>query len=482
MNPAIFAALAIVAGMFLGNAIGYGLDDGDLFWQRQLGEVILRAHALPATLGRATFTAPDAHWIPHEWLFATAWAAANRFGAPFAFRAACAGIGLLTVVVAALRSRAADSRARMIMLVVVGVSLVPSFGLRAQILGWPLLALIMLALEAGPRRAWLAVPLTVLWSNLHASAVIVPCIVAVYAVGIALERRALRPALPYAVLAGATALATLATPFGIELPRFALNWSSNPATSLIQEWLPAAPDKILIVGGVLVAALLLVLGEVRGARMSWPRRLLAAGLFAAAMLHIRNLGPFIIVAGPWVADALAPRSVRRYTWRNDAGLALCGLVCAALLVVECARLPMSDGASAPAVAQVAALPGPLRVACEDFSWCSRFAADSNVRVFIDGRTDAYPPAVFSEYRRILAGEPLPVFARWHVDVAIVKGPGPVARALRAGGWRLLRSGDPQVYLRPALGIRQQSELVRFGRIPARQIERTAFDQHAAQAP
>jgi hypothetical protein len=466
MKPPVAAGLAIAAAMFATAAIGYGGGDGDLWWQRQLGETVLRTHALPATLGSATFSAPRATWVPHEWLFATLWALAGRAGADAVFRAGCAAVALLTLVAQALRSRNAAGSARMVMLVLVALALTPSFGLRAQVLGWPLLAFIMLALEAGPRRAWFAVPLTVVWFNLHASALVVPCIVGVYGIGRAIEARRAAAFVPYAALAATCAAASLATPFGVALPRFALAWSMNPATALIYEWLPAAPDKVLILAGVFAIATLLVVGELRGAKLDASQRLLAIGLFVATLLHIRNLGLFCVVTGPWVAAALSaivPReAARARTWRADGGPTLLACAAAVALVLVRTRLPIAPDPAGPAVAQVAALRRPVRVACEDFSWCSRFAADPNVRVLLDGRTDAYPKAVFDDYRRMLKGDPLPIFDRWHVDAALVHAKGPLARALHAAGWTALRGGESQVYLRPVGVAGEAVELERLG--------------------
>ena len=227
----------------------------------------------------------------------------------FAF--GCAAVALLTLVVEAVRSRSSAAWARMLMLVIVAIGLTPSFGLRAQVLGWPLLALVMLALEGGPRRAWFALPLAVVWFNLHASALVVPCVVLVFGVGTALETRRLAALWSPLALAGACALASLATPFGIALPHFILAWSANPATALIFEWLPAAPDKIAILAGVFIVAALLVAGEVRGARLSWAQRLLALGLFAATMLHIRNLGLFCSRSGPVDGDGAGRAAAAR---------------------------------------------------------------------------------------------------------------------------------------------------------------------------
>ncbi len=457
MNTAIVWALAAVGGLFLSGVFGLNTGDGDLSWQRQLGEAVLRTHRFPGTLGPATFSAPNARWIPHEWVFATLWALAGRWHGEQFFRVGCAALGLLTFIIQARRSRGAARPARVLMLVIVAGALSPVFGLRAHVLGWPLLALLMLALESGPRRAWFALPIAIAWYNLHASALIVPCIVIIDGIGRMIEHGRLTTMLSRLALAAACALGSLATPFGLALPRFALAWSSNSATGLIYEWAPASPDKILVLFGSLVIAGLLVAGECRGARLTWPQRLLALALFAATMLHIRNLSLFCIVTGPWAAYSLAALLPRRSAlpwrgWRSDGGLVGIALVGAIGFVILRLRVPVAAAAAEPAVADLMALHGPLRVACEDFSWCSGFAGDSNVRVFLDGRTDAYPDEIFADYRRILRGDALPVFARWHVDAAIVHAKGLVAPELRAAGWELLRSGEPQVYVRRAHAV------------------------------
>ncbi len=457
MNPAVVCGLVVAAGMFVGAAISYGGGDGDLWWQRQLGEAVLQFHSLPTRLGPATFSAPDARWIPHEWIFATVWAAARRVGAETLFSLGCAGLATLTLVIEAIRPARATPRARAIVVIVTAIALGPSFGLRAQVVGWPFLALVMLALEAGPRRAWLAVPITIAWDNLHGSGLVVPVIILVDGLGKLMQARRAAALVAPLALATACALASLATPFGPAFPRFVVAWSANPATTLIYEWAPASPDKILILAGVVVLAALLVAGECRGARLTPSQRLLALGLFIATMLHIRNLALFSIVVSPWAATALTALLPRRfaakaYAWRADGGLVVVG-ACAALgLIAVRASVPPGGNAPAPAVARLAAFATPLRVACEDFSWCSRFAGNARIRVLLDGRTDAYPAAVFADYRKIMAGDALPVFDRWHVDAAIVHADGRLARALHAAGWRLLRRDEPQVYVRPSRTI------------------------------
>ena len=60
-----------------------------------------------------------------------------------------------------------------------GFSMVESYGVRAQVLAWPLAAALVYLLRcASPRLQWFAVPLVALWANLHASAMLAPVILA----------------------------------------------------------------------------------------------------------------------------------------------------------------------------------------------------------------------------------------------------------------------------------------------------------------
>jgi len=70
--------IGIVAARFLTTAIAYPQLDGDLAWQRRLGETILRTHAIPRALGDETFTAAGAPWLPQEWAFSVLGALAGN--------------------------------------------------------------------------------------------------------------------------------------------------------------------------------------------------------------------------------------------------------------------------------------------------------------------------------------------------------------------------------------------------------------------
>jgi hypothetical protein len=452
MNAMSRAALLVLLGLLAADAWITGLDN-DLWWQRALGDFVLAHHALPGTLGPATFAAPDAHWLPHEWIFATLWALAARADMATAFRFGCVLVAFAALTIDAARARSAAPAATTIALTLVVVGMLPSFGMRAQILAWPLLALLLFALERGPRAAWWTIPIAIVWENLHASGLIVPAIVLVYGFGRALTARRWTIVFSTLALAAATGLASAATPFGFGYARFAAEWSMNPATSFITEWQPISRSALLMFIGPFSIFGLILIGELRGARLTWSERFLALALFGAALLHTRNIPFFCIVAGPWAARALnmmlpreAPQPARSPV--SDGGLLVLAAIGALLLFVAGQRVtkPAADDPSS-AVARLAGSHRALRVACEDFSTCSRFAATPNVRVFIDGRVDGYPERVVADYRRILAGDTARVFERWDVDAVLAQRDSSLARSLHEPRWRRTMDGATQLYMR-----------------------------------
>lgn len=64
----IFVVAALFCAYLVGNRMAHPFIDGDLFWQRQLGEFVLQNHAIPTMLGSDVFSVPGAPWTPHEWL------------------------------------------------------------------------------------------------------------------------------------------------------------------------------------------------------------------------------------------------------------------------------------------------------------------------------------------------------------------------------------------------------------------------------
>ncbi len=88
---------------------------------------------------------------------------------------------------------------------------------------------------------------------------------------------------------------------------------------------------------------------------------------------------------------------------------------------------------AAALATLERMPGSHRLLCADFGWCSGVLRDPRVRVFLDGRCDPYPPAVWKDYETVVGVRPgwRAVLARRGVDAIVVLRSRKLGRALRA---------------------------------------------------
>jgi hypothetical protein len=320
---------------------------------------------------------------------------------------------------------------------------------------WPLLALFLLLLDCDSPVAYAAIGVAALWSNVHASALLAPLIALAATAGtiidegfaaVAVRRRAL--------IAAGSAVAVCCNPFGWGLPLYAFTLFSSPFKTAISEWRPPGlGDTSFSFGALPLLALAIVFLAGPGPRRA--RDAIVLGVFGFLVLSAtRNVALFGLVALPLVADALtrhvalfarpgtgaAPARAAltaraaRYGLPAFAGL-LAGLVAFGLLQ----RAERSgDHVAAAAIADIAGHPGPHRILCADFAWCSLALGHPGLRVFLDGRADPYPAAVWSDYIDVVAlrADWLRVLRRRGVDTIVVKRGAPLDQALaRTAGWR-----------------------------------------------
>jgi hypothetical protein len=460
-----WACCALAVGWLAALAMRLPRGDGDLLWQRWLGDRVLHEHAIPRALGAEAFAAQGAPWTPHEWLFSTALAWTGGHGASWIVPLACAlafGVALATVVLRC-RDRGVSHAGAAVAVLFCALAAMQSFGARAQVLGWACLGLVAWLLEIEGPWAWAAVPVTVLWANVHASAFLAPALAVLLALSALLRERSWAPAVRRSTaLAGACAAATLATPFGFDLVRYATALLTSPIRASIGEWGATGIGSAAFAAGALPIVLLLA---VFGARASSRDRLLAAAFTVLLFGAVRNVPVFAIVAAP-IALAAFPRSRTTapsersgaFAWTALAAVVACGIAVSgatwryAPLAGE--TLPLGSARALLAEART-----PPRVFCEDFAWCSVFL-DRPARFFMDGRCDPYPPRLWREYREVIDGN-----RRWaaildgeRIDAVLVRRNGALDSLLAERGaiWRRLADDRVSaVYVRrPLLAARR----------------------------
>ena len=405
------AVVTLFATRFCIAALRRPAVDGDLAWQGWLGERILHTGMLPRSLA-PDVECPGSPWLPQEWLFAILTALARRLALTPAFDL---GVALCAVLALALLARrvvrdGASPLATLLCLLCAGIAMIDSFGVRAQVAGWPFLVAFGELLERGA--AWpLCAAVAVVWANVHAGAVLAPVLAAAWAAGLALRDRALSPPVVRAALAAvASLLAVAVNPFGFGLVLYAAALVRSPIKEYIREWQPTTFGDGSFVWGALPLLLGAAAWALHDARRS-PQRLclLAAG---AALLPsaARNIPVFALITAPYAALGFT-QLLRRLGPALDApppllttSAALGLLMLAGATGIGLWRAPVAPAPAAALIGRLELMPGSYRLLCQDYAWCGPAVGKPRIRVFLDGRADPYPLPVWEAAFRVAHGQ------------------------------------------------------------------------------
>lgn len=485
----------------------------DLFWQLRAGREILTTH-LPPTHDAYSWTRPGAPWIVHEWLaFAALWAAyagSGGFAGVWLLQAAlvCATFALLF----ARLWRETEGAPLTSFLLAVGAALVASafFQPRPHLFSYLFLTLTVgLALavrrqETDTRRLWGLVPLFALWANLHAGVLVGVVILALFALGDALEgglltprgdparQSLLRQAGRLGLVAAACGAATLATPYGPQLyHNFGATLSNSTAMNSVIEWF--SPNFHEPYGKCLEALMAVC---VFGLLFSRQKRDVATLLILAAFVHAgltayRNVPLFalvgVLVTARHVQSALTA-CLARCAGGDSASPSLfgtappariLGAVAAVFLLLMAARAAKilqkaTEAASNPLerIARVTiALDAFPEKACR-FLEAMRFPTTLRLYneydyggyliwrvpqypVFMDGRADIYFGRVLEDYVKVhkLAYNWRDILARYQPDMALLSAETVEARLFLASPeWALVYSDDPNLDAKKRLNM------------------------------
>lgn len=405
--------ILIMGARFLVTAVEFPPGDGDLAWQRWLGRTILASHRIPRALGAEAFSAVGASWTPQEWLFSIAAALGEQ---PFEWKLFAVAVALcatITLVLIAYRAARRGSQAVDVAMVTAaaGAALFDSFGVRAQVVAWPMLALFMVLSDNDGPGIWATVPVAALWSNFHASAMLAPLLVGAACIGRLLEDRAWTPRVGRAAgVTVACGAAICCNPFGIGLPLYAISLFNSPIKAYISEWKATDLGEFAFSAGALPLLLgIVILGAFsRSRRAITTEDMLIFAAFTYLLLSAgRNVPIFAIVAAPLCARMLTQVWVRpsqeapstKLDRIADIALPVLTAVMTVLVVYKLLASPERTRLTMPfrEVDTLAKMPGEHRIMCGDFAWCSYFMGKPNQRVFLDGRADPYPPNIWDEF-------------------------------------------------------------------------------------
>jgi len=238
----------VVLAIALADAITY--PDSDLWGHVRFGQAILAAAHLVRT-DPYSYSAAGHIWLDHEWLAEVAMAAAYKSLGVFGLKLLKLALTTLTFVFLskAMGETGASAGIQIAVVLLCAVAISMQMEFRPQMFSFALLSILifMLARDIYRRieQLWLAIPLLLLWANLHGGFIVGLATLGVYTLVSGAQdlwsRRGVARGYKLGAISVAAALATIVTPYGIGIWQAVLHALANPLTrNLILDWQPFA--------------------------------------------------------------------------------------------------------------------------------------------------------------------------------------------------------------------------------------------------
>ncbi|WP_024337636.1 hypothetical protein [Bradyrhizobium japonicum] len=446
---AVYAVLLVAGPRLLG--------DPDSYSHIEVGRWII-AHGTLPTSDPFSFSKHGAPWITFEWLSEVVYAGVYALsGWPGVVAIAAASIALAFGLLTFFLLRELSPALTLLMVTAAVVLLAPHMLARPHVLVLPLMvtwaaALVRCMDRGGPPPYW-ALPLLVLWANLHGSVVLAlgligPAVLeALLREGRSGWRQTILRWLPFSALALAASCLTPHGPEPLLMPLTTLGLGS--ALAWIGEW---RPQDFSRVGGFELLLLAGIFALSRGVTLPVVRSLVVIGLLHFALAQIRNadllamLAPLYLAAplgrmfgGPAADDAAV----------SSRGLKLAGLgLLAAMSGVALARDVAPNPSITPhaAVAQAnLAKSGPV---LNDYAF-GGYLIFAGIPSFIDGRGELYGGPFIERYNRALAlidlGDFLKLLDEYRIGATLLAPSTPAVAMLdRLPQWQRVYRDDVAV--------------------------------------
>jgi hypothetical protein len=431
-----FLFVSLVVWLFLAGPNGWIglLSDGDTGWHIRVGDWIRANGTVPQT-DLFSFSKPGAPWFAWEWLaellfsYLHSWAGLKGVvlfcGMPIP--------AYLLVLFRHMLWRGATSLLALLIILLISGSSAIHYLARPHLFTLLFLAIALWILDVDQlrpsRRAWILVPLTLLWANLHGGFLALIACLGAIALGRLLNgERAL--ALRYAAIAAACLAASVVNPYGIQL-------HLHIAQYLRSDWIKDVVDEfqsprfrsesMLFYEILLLAGAAACVGLARKGR--WSDVLLILLWAHLSLGAVRHVPIFLLVAAPRIAgqftewwqilvDSSARRSlirtfdelssdlIARFSW-NSVWLALPVLL---LIVLDKPinwprQFPESRFPVNFIEQNAATLTGRRLFASDECGDYLLYRFPLTQRVFFDGRSDFFGPEIGRDYVALMNGSP-----------------------------------------------------------------------------
>jgi hypothetical protein len=426
----------------------------DTWWHLRAGQEMLTSGRVLMT-DTFSHTVYGAHWPNYEWLGEVVFALVHRIGGMPLLTGLCAAAvtgGLLFI----FGAMAGSGLTPMLLMTGVVAGATITWSVRPQafslfFLGW------VAWLICRRRWGWLP-PVFLIWANMHgAVAWGVVLLTGAFAGFLWHDKRVPRGLVVAAALCG---VATLLTPLGLHYWPEILASVQRSKTNEIAEWhAPALPPDHPVFWITVVALPLLAVGRHRRLQTAESRAMVCSALLLLplAVLTMRNITPFLMLAAPAVNALLAlapererPRQIERRAL-NTTLLAVAGGF--AVYIVAHAwstRAPILAWSPIPsqAAAAISTCRGPLYNRYPDGGPIIFFAPSQPV--LIDSRQDPYSSELFAAQDLVeRTGDYKGFFQRYRINCAALKTGSVLAARLKGDGWATkFESGGWTVLERP----------------------------------
>jgi hypothetical protein len=440
------------------------LVDGDTGWHVRTGELVLATGHVPVA-DPFSFTRPGKPWFAWEWLSDVIFAILWRWKGVGAVAAFCGIVISLaaSILFARILARGAG------LAIALGATMAAASASSIHYLARPhVFSILFYAValrvverdRARPGRAlWLLVPMTALWTNLHAGfiawCVTLAILVAVYVAG-----REWVQVRRYSILAVSCGAASLLNPYGWRLHAHVVQYLNS---KWIMDHVQEFQSPSIRSEGMVVYAILLLAGVAAASRAERFEGVLVFVWGFASLRSARHVPLFALVAAPVVAAAcedLWQRAAERMGARSavallrDFALDLGSRPRASIWLAAAAALSMavlpSTGfpnsrfpvnAVERNLGRLAPAAGAPRVLTSD-QWADYliFRLYPAQHVFFDGRSDFFGPQVGGDYRKLLGAEEgwRELLDRYGFELALLPRDWPLGTMLeREPGWRCI---------------------------------------------
>jgi hypothetical protein len=468
--------LLVALGLFAMGA--HGVTDPDVWWHLRTGELIIQTHRVPHT-DPFSFTRFGQPWVNHEWLSDVVIFSLYRLAGWGGLIVAFASVIAATLLLVFLRCPGHPFAAAIITLLG-GVASAATWGVRPQMLSLLLASILLLLLEDAdehPQRVWWAVPLMLLWVNLHAGYAVGIVFLGLFLIGGILDvafgftpwPQTVRRLRKLGLVLGACLAVVPINPNGARMYWYPIQTlHSASMQNYIEEWLSPNFHELKYLP-LLMMLLLLMTGLTLSSRNLCPRELLVllATMFAA-LRSARHIPIFVLVAVPmlsglvkhWLGEAgpnhliglRRSQPIRRAMLVN--GLVLAAFATFAVVHVrsvirqQLAAEAQSFPAAAAHFISTERPPGPI-LNYDNWGGYFIWRLYPKYRVYIDGRADLYGDSFLDDFAASYYlnrhwREPL---RQWDIHTVILPWDAPLVTALRStSGWRQIYADSQAVIL------------------------------------